>query len=305
MRGISISTLVAIATATSLRFANANDLKQFDLSRFYENSDLDLSVLERNRLDIDHWAPNEPIEYSLSEEGHLSLYRVGQATAENLNNYGNSSIQDNSLQSASMFSMSDASQPLPDYQNDNVDGAARADGKCGPSPLTPVEIESLVSRTADRYGVDIGLAKAIAWTESRFDQIRNSPKGARGPMQLIPATAKRFGVSDVCDPASNIEGGVRYIRSLIDQFGNPLLAVAAYNAGEQPIYDHGGIPPFAETVGYVAAIMNYQLGLSTPRRSGSAQSRAQDPFAQASADATSTIIGKTGIAKFVSGVMQF
>ncbi|PLU83783.1 lytic transglycosylase, partial [Sinorhizobium medicae] len=86
--------------------------------------------------------------------------------------------------------------------------------ECGPSPLDPEEVKSLVVQTARKYRVDEVFATAIAWAESGFDQSRNSPKGARGPMQLMPATAARFGVTDICDPTQNIEGGMKYLRFL-------------------------------------------------------------------------------------------
>ncbi len=132
------------------------------------------------------------------------------------------------------------------------------------APLTPDEIKSLVEQAARRHQVDVLFATAITWAESQFDRSRNSDKGARGPMQLMPKTAERFGVRDVCDPASNIEGGVRYLRVLLDEFQNPLLVAAAYNAGEGRIYEYGGVPPFKETVGYVAKVVNYQLGVAMP-----------------------------------------
>ncbi|WP_292627557.1 lytic transglycosylase domain-containing protein, partial [Mesorhizobium sp.] len=142
---------------------------------------------------------------------------------------------------------------VPDKQDtDNV-------RQCGPSPLSASETKTLVVESARRHKVDEVFATAIAWAESGFDRIRNSEKGARGPMQLIPATAEQFGVRDVCDPAENIEGGMKYLRVLLDEFQNPLLVAAAYNAGERRIYEYGGIPPFRETVGYVAKVVNYQL----------------------------------------------
>ncbi|MDX0134730.1 transglycosylase SLT domain-containing protein [Sinorhizobium meliloti] len=177
---------------------------------------------------------------------------------------------------------------------------------CGPSPLSPEEVKSLVVQTARKYRVDEVFATAIAWAESGFDQSRNSPKGARGPMQLMPATAARFGVKDICDPTQNIEGGMKYLRFLLDEFQNPLLVAAAYNSGEQRIYQHGGIPPFQETVGYVAKVVNYQLGLPMPSAKGKARPAAA---AQAVSDASDS--GDTGViavkkaGKFVGGVMHF
>lgn len=173
--------------------------------------------------------------------------------------------------------------------------------ECGPSPLEPVGIKALVEETANRHGVDPGFALAIVATESDFNRDRNSPKGARGPMQLMPATADRFDVDDVCDPAANIEGGIKYLRTLLDEFGNPLLAAAAYNAGEQRIYEYGGIPPFAETVSYVAKVVNHQLGLAMPA-AGKKARRSSTPDDEAP-DVGVVAPKKTGT--FVAGVMHF
>jgi len=177
---------------------------------------------------------------------------------------------------------------------------------CGSSPASPEDIRLLVIDAAQRHGVDSTFALAIASAESNFDQTRNSPKGARGPMQLMPATANRFDVKDVCDPASNIEGGVRYLRLLIDEFRNPLLVAAAYNAGEGRIREYGGIPPFNETVGYVAKVVNYQLG-----RPELAPSRARPALDSTITSATQDGAPETGVitnAKrrhWVAGVLQF
>ncbi|WEZ86047.1 lytic transglycosylase domain-containing protein (plasmid) [Rhizobium sp. 32-5/1] len=173
--------------------------------------------------------------------------------------------------------------------------------ECGPSPMTPAEIENLVGTTAATYGVDPGFAQAIAWTESRFDQVRNSQKGARGPMQLMPDTASDLGVRDTCDPASNIDGGVRHLRALINEFKNPLVAAAAYNAGSRAVYENGGIPPYAETIRYVASVINRQLGLQLQGLRRGALSRNTGPLSQQRA---SDVIG-TRRTQFVNGVMHF
>ncbi|MCW1413403.1 lytic transglycosylase domain-containing protein [Rhizobium sp. 1AS11] len=189
--------------------------------------------------------------------------------------------------------------------NSQANGSTNDVHECGPSPLNTDEIKSLVVQTARKYSVDEVFAAAIAWAESGFDQSRNSPKGARGPMQLMPATAARFGVKDVCDPAQNIEGGMKYLRVLLDEFQNPLLVAAAYNSGEQRIYEHGGIPPFQETVGYVAKVVNYQLGLPMPAAKDKSRKPAQQavPEANDSGDAGVIAVKKTGA--FVGGVMHF
>jgi hypothetical protein len=172
---------------------------------------------------------------------------------------------------------------------------------CGPSPLTPEEVGQLVGRAAQRHGVDPGLAIAVVAVESDFDRNRNSPAGARGPMQLMPATAARFGVSDPCEPEANIDAGVRYLGLLLEEFKNPIVAVAAYNAGEDRIYQYGGIPPFPETVSYVAKVVNHQLGLQMPRRgtAGGSHRTAGDDAADRG------VVQPTSRRQWVAGVMQF
>jgi hypothetical protein len=177
--------------------------------------------------------------------------------------------------------------------------------ECGPSPLSPTEIEALVGATASAYAIDPHFAKAIAWAESRYDQIRNSPKGARGPMQLMPSTATALGVQDPCEPKSNVDGGVRYLKALIDEFQNPLLAAAAYNAGSRAVHDNGGIPPYGETVRYVATVINYQLGIKPGHGKASARRAiAMRDGGGSSAQATSDDSSSRG-SRFVKGVMHF
>ena len=180
--------------------------------------------------------------------------------------------------------------------------------ECGPSPFTPDQIEQLVTEAAERHGVDISLATAITFAESRFDQQRNSPAGARGPMQLMPDTAALFGVADVCDPASNIDGGVRYLEELVKEFGNPLLAAAAYNAGKQRIYQYGGIPPFYETVSYIATVLNFQMGIemvATTNPPSNPASSAATATPSSGSRPPSGIIQDRKPGEFVAGVMQF
>ncbi len=115
----------------------------------------------------------------------------------------------------------------------------------------------LIHHTASQYGIDPALVRAIMHAESGFDPQAVSPKGARGLMQLMPATASRFGVSDPSDPADNVRGGVAYLRFLLDLFkGDLRLAVAAYNAGEGAVQKFGGIPPYDETLTYVTRVMD-------------------------------------------------
>lgn len=170
--------------------------------------------------------------------------------------------------------------------------------------MTPAEIERLVGSTSEVYEVDPRFAKAITWAESQFDRVRNSPKGARGPMQLMPKTALQLGVDDICDPVLNIDGGVRRLKALLDEFQNPLLAAAAYNAGSQAIYDHGGVPPYGETISYVASVINHQLGLAAHPVRANARAIAPSDNPSRSDEETSDLFAAKG-GRFVNGVMHF
>lgn len=118
------------------------------------------------------------------------------------------------------------------------------------------QIELLVHQIAARYSMDPQLVLAVMQAESGFNPGAQSAKNAQGLMQLIPATAQRFGVKDVWDPAENIRGGAAYLHWLMRHFsGNVEWVLAAYNAGEQNVERYKGIPPFAETQAYVRRIL--------------------------------------------------
>ena len=134
----------------------------------------------------------------------------------------------------------------------------------------PAGIARLIERIARKHGMDPELVRAVARVESNYDPTAISPKGALGVMQLMPETARRFGVADAYDPTQNIEGGVRYLRFLRDSFpGNLSLVLAAYNAGENAVRRHGGIPPYQETRDYVRKIRRL-YGRDLPDTAGSA-----------------------------------
>ena len=123
-------------------------------------------------------------------------------------------------------------------------------------PLTRWEINHYVHAAAKKYGVDEKLVHAVIKTESTYRKAAVSKKGAAGLMQLMPATAERFGVSDRMDERQNIEGGVRFLRFLLDTFKDTKLAVAGYNAGEHAVMRHNNrIPPYPETRNYVGLVM--------------------------------------------------
>jgi len=107
---------------------------------------------------------------------------------------------------------------------------------------------------AEQYDLDFGLIKAVIHTESGFDPKARSGPGAQGLMQLMPATAKRYHVTDAWDPAQNINAGAKHLRYLLKRYGDLSLALAAYNAGEGNVDKYGGIPPFTETQDYVERV---------------------------------------------------
>ncbi|HEY8945273.1 MAG TPA: lytic transglycosylase domain-containing protein, partial [Polyangiaceae bacterium] len=115
-----------------------------------------------------------------------------------------------------------------------------------------------ILEAATLYQIPVELVRAVIKVESDFDPRAVSPADARGLMQLIPPTASRMLVTDVFDPRENIFGGTRYLRVLANMFNGDLeLTLAGYNAGEGAVMRHGGIPPYAETVDYVARVLSY------------------------------------------------
>lgn len=154
--------------------------------------------------------------------------------------------------------------------------AASADNSVTPGNATcidgtvaPETIKDMVRQESERQGVDARLALAISDQESGFGRNVNSPAGARGPMQLMPATAARYDVTDICDAKQNIRGGIAYLKDLDRLFGgNIFLMVAAYNAGEERIFRSGGVPAIAETVNYTALVANAYYGFDNSLKGG-------------------------------------
>ena len=149
--------------------------------------------------------------------------------------------------------------------------AGSGDGLAGVSttaahgdPLLPVggvfdpgALHEMAGKIARRHGVDEALVHAVIQVESRYDPFAVSPRGAMGLMQLMPRTAERFEVTNAFDPVQNVDGGVRYLKELLARYsGQVRLALAAYNAGEEAVERHGGIPPYRETVDYVKRVLS-------------------------------------------------
>ncbi len=129
------------------------------------------------------------------------------------------------------------------------------------APARGTSLDQAVRQAASDTGLDESLIRAVIHTESRGKTDAISPKGAIGPMQLMPATAKELGV-DPHDPTQNILGGSRYLAQMKDRFGSDALALAAYNAGPGAVQHHGGIPPYAETRSYVKQVLAKRAQLS-------------------------------------------
>lgn len=155
----------------------------------------------------------------------------------------------------------------------------KADPEPAPSPLhfldthdiPPGPFGKLIFEVAARYSLNPHLVAAIVRVESSFNPHAISRKGACGLMQLLPETARRFGLGkrkDLFDPAKNLEAGARYLKWLSDRFGqDPVRVLAAYNAGEGAVQRYGGVPPFKETRNYVSRIFS-MLGLTAEAPKG-------------------------------------
>ncbi len=118
--------------------------------------------------------------------------------------------------------------------------------------------DDMIRKAAQREGVDEKLVKAVVEAESGFNPRAVSKAGAKGLMQLMDGTARSLGVRDSFDPASNLAGGAKFLRSMLDRFGSVPLALAAYNAGPGAVEKYGGIPPYQETRSYVERVLSLQ-----------------------------------------------
>src|SRR5262249_52331547 len=128
-------------------------------------------------------------------------------------------------------------------------------------PGAPTPFDEMIRIIADHYDVEYARVKAVIKAESGFNHLAVSRKGAQGLMQLMPDTAAEVRVQDAFLPQDNIEGGVRYLRRMLDRYdGNLALAVAAYNAGPNRVDEAGGLPDIAETREYLAKVLRYRLG---------------------------------------------
>ncbi|WP_411196287.1 lytic transglycosylase domain-containing protein [Rhizobium sp.] len=293
-KGIAVLKIVSSSLAAALFIASESPAFSFDSARFYSS---DIHSADFGASGVSVGQRSEKDTFELAPSG-----RIDKVSSDTISNTNGSFKPRSSLPT----DISDTNAKPARNVNTSYSDTRIAHGsmsECGPSPMTALEIEELVARTAQAYGVDPSLAKAITWAESRFDRNRNSEQGARGPMQLMPATASELGVREICDPVSNIDGGIRHLKLLLEEFQNPILAAAAYNAGAQAVYDNGGVPPFGETIRYVASVINHQMGLQVPRKNR-ARGNTAGIGTPSTNEMASDVIGARG-SRFIKGVMQF
>jgi soluble lytic murein transglycosylase-like protein len=124
------------------------------------------------------------------------------------------------------------------------------------SDLPLVPYGAIIDKVAKEQNVDAKLVRAVIQVESAYNERARSKKGAMGLMQLMPATARMYSVSDPYDPASNIEAGIKHLKSLLERLPSVSLAIAAYNAGEAAVQRFRGVPPYPETREYVKRVLS-------------------------------------------------
>jgi soluble lytic murein transglycosylase-like protein len=172
-----------------------------------------------------------------------------------------------------------------------------------PSVDPPSGLNELVDRIAAEHSLSPRLIHAVIKAESNYNPTAISPKGALGLMQLIPSTARRFGVTHVFDPVENIQGGARYLKYLLELYeDNTPLALAAYNAGEAAVAKYNGIPPFAETQNYVIQVeKNLQRLAAAAQAKSAPQPAAQTaPPAPAGPTHVKEVVDPDGTVRYVS-----
>ena len=182
-----------------------------------------------------------------------------QQTQVQVNNVSNKEIQsfDSVLKNSAKVKFGDLITKPVTRVNANI---YSAQAESATEKLSPRQkIQNIISKISQKHGVDEKLVNALIKQESGFNPNAKSKVGALGLMQLMPSTAKGLGVTNPYDPEQNVDGGVRYLKSMLNKYnGNIILALAAYNAGPGAVDKYDGVPPYKETQNYVRSVLaNY------------------------------------------------
>lgn len=189
---------------------------------------------------------------SNSTLGSMAGFQNQNASPLALNTLGSLNVNANQNIATNLYS---------NYRNTYTQNAEKT------NTITPVasdtgkktDYDAVIKKASDTYGIPEKMIKAVIQQESGFNPKVSSHVGASGLMQLMPATARSLGVTDIYNPAQNIMAGTKYLKQMLNQFGDYKTMLAAYNAGPGNVSKYGGIPPFNETQNYVKKVMaNYQ-----------------------------------------------
>lgn len=188
--------------------------------------------------------------------------------------------------------MAASGSPLPASANPVSRTTPFARGASHAPPM--LDLNEVVTSASGRYRLDPDLVNSVIKAESGFNSHAVSPKGAQGLMQLMPGTATQLGVPNAFDPQSNVEGGTKYLRELLERYNFDIVkALAAYNAGPQRVEQFGGVPPFYETRAYVARVVKDFNKKKMAQKKGSASSVAKSRPLTRSGAKGATAPGKT------------
>ena len=189
-----------------------------------------------------------------------SIYEQKQTQADKINNEEFGSKPFNEVLKTSIEETVDKKNVFEIDAPPNIPFVALSVGSKLKTSYSKSDIMDIIDNACEKYDMDSKLVKALVKQESGFNPDAKSKAGAMGLMQLMPKTAEALGVKDPYNPKDNVDGGVRYLKQMLDKFnGNKILALAAYNAGPNAVKKYDGIPPYKETQNYVKSILSMYL----------------------------------------------